>query len=197
MCGHISIYYKNKEADGVIIRQLTKKIIHRGPDDTGYFIKDNIAFGFNRLSIIDLEGGNQPFKKENKTIIFNGEIYNHKELRKELLKNNKFTTNSTATNNSAKKLKKPKISKLKKKKNTVSIYWDKINTAKGYEISYSTSKKFKKNSTKTIKVKRNKKNATIKKLKKGKKYYIRIRAYKTLNGKKIYSSYSKVKSVKL
>lgn len=94
MCGHISIYYKNKEADGVIIRQLTKKIIHRGPDDTGYFIKDNIAFGFNRLSIIDLEGGNQPFKKENKTIIFNGEIYNHKELRKELLKNNKFTTNS-------------------------------------------------------------------------------------------------------
>ncbi len=111
--------------------------------------------------------------------------------------NNKFTTNSTATNNSAKKLKKPKISKLKKKKNTVSIYWDKINTAKGYEISYSTSKKFKKNSTKTIKVKRNKKNATIKKLKKGKKYYIRIRAYKTLNGKKIYSSYSKVKSVKL
>ena len=70
MCGHISIYYKNKEADGVIIRQLTKKIIHRGPDDTGYFIKDNIAFGFNRLSIIDLEGGNQPFKKENKTIIF-------------------------------------------------------------------------------------------------------------------------------
>ena len=50
MCGHISIYYKNKEADGVIIRQLTKKIIHRGPDDTGYFIKDNIAFGFNRLS---------------------------------------------------------------------------------------------------------------------------------------------------
>lgn len=94
MCGHISIYYKNKEADGVIIRQLTKKIIHRGPDDTGYFIKDNIAFGFNRLSIIDLEGGNQPFKKENKTIIFNGEIYNHKELRKELLKNNKFNTNS-------------------------------------------------------------------------------------------------------
>ena len=94
MCGNISIYYKNKEADGVIIRQLTKKIIHRGPDDTGYFIKDNIAFGFNRLSIIDLEGGNQQFKKENKTIIFNGEIYNDKELRKELLKNNKFTTNS-------------------------------------------------------------------------------------------------------
>ena len=94
MCGHISIYYKNKEADGVIIRQLTKKIIHRGPDDTGYFIKDNIAFGFNRLSIIDLEHGNQPFEKENRTIIFNGEIYNHQELRKRLEFSNKFTTNS-------------------------------------------------------------------------------------------------------
>lgn len=107
------------------------------------------------------------------------------------------TTNSTATNNSVKKLKTPKIYKLKKKKNTVSIYWNKINTAKGYEISYSTSKKFKKNSTKTIKVKSNKKNVTIKKLKKDKKYYIRIRAYKTVNGKKIYSSYSKVKSTEL
>lgn len=110
---------------------------------------------------------------------------------------NTTTTNSTATNNSVKKLKTPKIYKLKKKKNTVSIYWNKINTAKGYEISYSTSKKFKKNSTKTIKVKSNKKNVKIKKLKKGKKYYIRIRAYKTVNGKKIYSSYTKVKSTEL
>ena len=93
MCGHISIYYKNKKADELFIRQLTEKIIHRGPDDTGYFIKDNIAFGFNRLSIIDLECGNQPFKKENRTIIFNGEIYNHNELREELNKNNEFTTN--------------------------------------------------------------------------------------------------------
>lgn len=94
MCGHISIYYKNKEADEFTIRQLTEKIIHRGPDETGYFVNDNIAFGFNRLSIIDLEGGNQPFKKEDKTIIFNGEIYNHKELRKELEKDNQFITNS-------------------------------------------------------------------------------------------------------
>lgn len=94
MCGHISIYYKNKKADELFIRQLTEKIIHRGPDDTGYFIKDNIAFGFNRLSIIDLECGNQPFKKENRTIIFNGEIYNHNELREELNKNNEFNTNS-------------------------------------------------------------------------------------------------------
>ncbi|WP_455505181.1 asparagine synthase (glutamine-hydrolyzing), partial [Clostridium sp.] len=77
-----------------LIRQLTEKITHRGPDDTGYFIKDNIAFGFNRLSIIDLEHGNQPFEKENRTIIFNGEIYNHQELRKRLEFSNKFTTNS-------------------------------------------------------------------------------------------------------
>ena len=94
MCGYISIYYKNKKADELLIRQLTEKIIHRGPDDTGYFIKNNIAFGFDRLSIIDLEGGNQPFKKENRTIVFNGEIYNYKELRTELRKSNKFITNS-------------------------------------------------------------------------------------------------------
>ena len=94
MCGHISIYYKNKKADELLIRQLTEKITHRGPDDPGYFIKDNIAFGFNRLSIIDLEHGNQPFEKENRTIIFNGEIYNHQELRKRLEFSNKFTTNS-------------------------------------------------------------------------------------------------------
>ena len=94
MCGHISIYYKNKKADELLIRQLTEKITHRGPDDTGYFIKDNIAFGFNRLSIIDLGHGNQPFEKENRTIIFNGEIYNHQELRKRLEFSNKFTTNS-------------------------------------------------------------------------------------------------------
>lgn len=94
MCGHISIYYKNKEADELLIRQLTEKIIHRGPDDTGYFVRDNVAFGFNRLSIIDLECGNQPFQKEDRTIIFNGEIYNHKELRDELKKNNEFSTHS-------------------------------------------------------------------------------------------------------
>ena len=94
MCGHISIYYKNKKADELLIRQLTEKMLHRGPDDTGYFIKDNITFGFNRLSIIDLEGGNQPFEKEKRTIIFNGEIYNHNELREELIGNNEFTTNS-------------------------------------------------------------------------------------------------------
>lgn len=94
MCGHISIYYKNKKADELLIRQLTEKIRHRGPDDTGYFIKDNIAFGFNRLSIIDLEGGNQPFEKEKRTIIFNGEIYNHNELREGLIGNNEFATNS-------------------------------------------------------------------------------------------------------
>lgn len=95
MCGYISIYYKNRESDEKLIRDLTKKISHRGPDDTGYFIKDNIAFGFKRLSIIDLENGKQPFKKGTKTIIFNGEIYNHKELRDELIsKGYKFITDS-------------------------------------------------------------------------------------------------------
>ena len=54
MCGHISIYYKNKKADEIFIRQLTEKIIHRGPDDTGYFIKDNIEKILNERNIIHI-----------------------------------------------------------------------------------------------------------------------------------------------
>lgn len=78
-----------------IIRDANKQIYHRGPDDEGYYENDKISFAFRRLSIIDIESGHQPFEKDNKVIIFNGEIYNHEELRKELEeKNYTFTTNS-------------------------------------------------------------------------------------------------------
>lgn len=95
MCGHVSIYYKNRNADSELINTLTEKISHRGPDDSNYFIKDNIAFGFKRLSIIDLNNGKQPFHIDKKTIIFNGEIYNHQELKEDLKnKGYKFNTSS-------------------------------------------------------------------------------------------------------
>ena len=64
-------------------------------------------------------------------------------------------------------------------------------------VQYSTSKKFTKKTTKTVKVKKSSKKTTIKKQKKGKKYFVRVRTYKIVNGKKIYSDWSTVKNVKV
>jgi asparagine synthase (glutamine-hydrolysing) len=63
---------------------MTQSIIHRGPDEEGIYIDNHVAFGFRRLSIIDLENGGQPLSNEKKTIwiIFNGEIYNYQELQR-------------------------------------------------------------------------------------------------------------------
>src|ERR1700730_6193445 len=72
-------------------------IVHRGPDDEGYYIKGQVGLGFRRLSIIDLSGGHQPLSNENGTIwiIFNGEIYNYRDLRAELVsKGHIFKTKS-------------------------------------------------------------------------------------------------------
>lgn len=68
------------------IRLMARSIAHRGPDDEGYFIKGPIGLGFRRLSIIDLAGGHQPMSDAEETVwvVFNGEIYNFKELRAEL-----------------------------------------------------------------------------------------------------------------
>jgi asparagine synthase (glutamine-hydrolysing) len=69
-----------------VIRHMTRTMIHRGPDDEGYFISGPLGFGFRRLSIIDLTGGHQPMSDVEETVwvIFNGEIYNYLELRREL-----------------------------------------------------------------------------------------------------------------
>ena len=77
------------------IENMTGIIIHRGPDDAGYFIDKEISMGFRRLSIIDLEGGEQPIYNETNNLVltFNGEIYNYKEIKKELVeKGHKFYT---------------------------------------------------------------------------------------------------------
>lgn len=69
-----------------VIRTMTRAIAHRGPDDEGYFVSGPLGLGFRRLSIIDLEGGHQPMSdaEESVWIVFNGEIYNFPELRREL-----------------------------------------------------------------------------------------------------------------
>ena len=68
------------------IRAMCSAIVHRGPDDEGVYLGDGVALGQRRLSIIDLEGGHQPLSNEDRTvwIVFNGEIYNYRELRREL-----------------------------------------------------------------------------------------------------------------
>ncbi len=102
------------------------------------------------------------------------------------------TTTATATQKPAT----VKVSKTTAKKNGVVVTWKTAKDVTGYEIQLATDKKFKKNK-KTVKV--NKKNAskkTVKKLKSKKKYYVRVRSYKIVNGKKVYGKWSKIKTVK-
>lgn len=98
MCGIVGFIDKTKKTKKEkIINDMMDKIIHRGPNSKGTFINDEVALGFRRLSIIDLEGGTQPIynEKEDMVITFNGEIYNFKELRKDLEeKGHIFKTNT-------------------------------------------------------------------------------------------------------
>ena len=106
------------------------------------------------------------------------------------------TKPSTTKNIKTVKPKKTSIKKLSKGKKKFTVTWAKVSGVKGYQIQYSSDKKFKKNNKSIIVTKQKTTKATVKKLKSKKKYYVRVRTYKTVNGKKIYSSWSKVKSVK-
>lgn len=85
VCGIVGKYNFGNEnrVDENLIRKMCSQIIHRGPDDEGVYVKDNIGLGIRRLSIIDLVGGNQPVFNEDKSIVivYNGETYNFLELR--------------------------------------------------------------------------------------------------------------------
>ena len=106
------------------------------------------------------------------------------------------TKPSTTKNTKTAKPKKTSIKKLSKGKKKFTVTWAKVSGVKGYQIQYSSDKKFKKNNKSVTVTKQKTTKATVKKLKSKKKYYVRVRTYKTVNGKKIYSSWSKVKSVK-
>lgn len=106
------------------------------------------------------------------------------------------TKPSTTKNTETVKPKKTLIKKLSKGKKKFTVTWAKVSGVKGYQIQYSSDKKFKKNNKSVTVTKQKTTKATVKKLKSKKKYYVRVRTYKTVNGKKIYSSWSKVKSVK-
>ncbi|MBQ0084382.1 MAG: asparagine synthase (glutamine-hydrolyzing) [Clostridiales bacterium] len=99
MCGFVGFTNQIND-DGTVLEKMMNKIVHRGPDADGKYVDPNIAFGFRRLSIIDLADGNQPMFNEDGSlvVVFNGEIYNHLELREKLLKaGHKFKTSHSDT----------------------------------------------------------------------------------------------------
>jgi asparagine synthase (glutamine-hydrolysing) len=91
MCGIAGIF---GTGDRRLVEKMTRAIKHRGPDDEGYYVDENVSLGHRRLSIIDLKSGRQPITNEDGTaiIVFNGEIYNHASIRKKLEKNHEFKT---------------------------------------------------------------------------------------------------------
>ena len=97
MCGIFGIYKKNNSTIDLNIKELSSLLNHRGPDEFGYYKNDNCILANNRLSIIDIENGSQPFYSKDKKIIVvqNGEIYNFKKLKLKLKKKGiSFSSNS-------------------------------------------------------------------------------------------------------
>lgn len=96
MCGFVGIVNKDGlDADLSILTQMAAAIRHRGPDEEGVLLEGPLGFFHKRLSIIDLSTGRQPMTYQDYTIVFNGEIYNYVELRKDLiLKGHAFSTSS-------------------------------------------------------------------------------------------------------
>lgn len=99
MCGICGVVYSNpgKPVDRETLGHMTDIMSHRGPDNNGFFVSAGVGLGVRRLSIIDLQTGDQPISNEDGsvTIVCNGEIYNFQELRKHLLTaGHRFKTNS-------------------------------------------------------------------------------------------------------
>lgn len=99
MCGIAGVlkFGRDARADSGVLRQMCAAMVHRGPDDDGVYTDGPVGLGMRRLSIIDVAGGHQPISNENGTIwiVFNGEIYNHADLRKGLeQRGHRYRTNS-------------------------------------------------------------------------------------------------------
>jgi asparagine synthase (glutamine-hydrolysing) len=99
MCGFVGCFDLRaaRAAEPDLLVSMADTLLHRGPDSSGYFAEGPLGLGFRRLSIIDLAGGDQPLYNEDRSLVLvcNGEIYNHRELRRELeRKGHSFRTNS-------------------------------------------------------------------------------------------------------
>src|SRR6185503_4858846 len=86
MCGFYGMVARSGSVDGTPLRAMDAALVHRGPDDSGTLLDGPCAMGMRRLAIIDLEGGRQPIASEDRSVwvVLNGEIYNHRELRRRL-----------------------------------------------------------------------------------------------------------------
>src|ERR1700737_1217741 len=87
MCGICGIYHPSRPVDEELLRAMNGTLAHRGPDGEGIFVKGNVGLAMRRLAIIDLTTGDQPIFNEDGSLvmIFNGEIFNYRELRAELM----------------------------------------------------------------------------------------------------------------
>ena len=98
MCGIAGIVRSDgAQIDRELLTRMNDAIRHRGPDDDGFYFSDGVGLAMRRLSIIDLKGGHQPIHNSDRTawIVFNGEIYNYRELRKQLeARGHQFYTDS-------------------------------------------------------------------------------------------------------
>ena len=98
MCGIVGIVNSDRtDVDQALVGRMCNAISHRGPDDDGFYFNGPAGLGMRRLSIIDVKGGHQPIHNQDRTawIVFNGEIYNYRELREKLEKlGHTFYTNS-------------------------------------------------------------------------------------------------------
>lgn len=97
MCGIVGIVNANSRAvERDVLTRMNAAIFHRGPDEDGFYVKENVGLAMRRLAIIDLAGGQQPIFNEDRTkaIVYNGEVYNFQELRKDLEeRGHRFYTN--------------------------------------------------------------------------------------------------------
>jgi len=87
MCGIVGIVnLDGAGADSSLLARMNEAIHHRGPDEDGTYLKENVGLAMRRLAIIDLRGGQQPIANEDRTcwIVYNGEVYNFRELKKRL-----------------------------------------------------------------------------------------------------------------
>ena len=97
IAGFINFSGLNQQHAKASLKRMTDMLVHRGPDDEGFYVDDYAALGHRRLSIIDLADGHQPMstKDSDLHIVFNGEIYNYSDLREKLeSKGHRFRTKS-------------------------------------------------------------------------------------------------------
>jgi len=161
------------------------------PEATGYRIYQYNTKTKKYKKIATTKGKSYTVKKLKAGTTYKFKVVAYKNVGKK-----QYTSSYSKVLTTATKPTTPKISRLTTKSKKATVQWKKISGASGYEVYMATSKKGKYSKVKTVT-----KGTTVKytksSLKKNKKYYFKVRAYKTVDGKKVYSSYSSVKSIKI